>query len=63
MGLLTRLRQCSHESLVLFLRNTIGLTDGRPGVVMSIHSFGDYPEKFHPHKVPVFARSPSETMA
>jgi len=25
------------------------LTDGRPGVVLSIHSFGDYPEKFHPH--------------
>jgi len=38
-------------------------TDGIPGVVMSIHSFGNYPEKFHPHKVPVFAKSPSETMA
>ena len=48
-GLLTRLCQCAYESLVLFLRNTIGLIHGRLGVVMSIHSFGDYPEKFHPH--------------
>jgi len=48
-GLLTRLCHCAYESLLLFLRNTIGLTDGVPGVVMSIHSFGDYPDKFHPH--------------
>lgn len=48
-GLLTRLCHCAYESLLIFLRNTIGLTDGVPGVVMSIHSFGDYPEKFHPH--------------
>ena len=32
--------------LPFILRN---LTDGVPGVVMSRHSFGDYPEKFHPH--------------
>jgi hypothetical protein len=48
-GLLTRLCHCVYESLLIFLRNTIGLTDGVPGVVMAIHSFGDYPEKFHPH--------------
>ena len=51
--LLTRLCHCAYESLLLFLRNTIGLTDGRPGVVLSIHSFGDYPEKFYPHIHPV----------
>jgi hypothetical protein len=48
-ALLTRLCHCAYESLLLFLRKTIGLTDGVPGVVMSIHSFGDYPDKFHPH--------------
>ena len=48
-GLLTRLCHCAYKSPLQFLRNTIGLTDGRPGVVLSIHSFGDYPEKFHPH--------------
>jgi hypothetical protein len=27
----------------------MALIDGVPGMVMSIHSFGDYPEKFHAH--------------
>jgi|SRR3972149_2637076 len=33
----------------LTLQNVIGLQDGVPGVVFSLHTFGDYPEKFHPH--------------
>lgn len=49
-ALLTRLCHCAYESLLIFLRNTTGLADGVPGVVMSIHSFGDYPDKFQPHK-------------
>lgn len=28
---------------------TKGSFDGVPGVVMTIHTFGDYMEKFHPH--------------
>ena len=46
--LLTKLCRCAYESLLEFLRTTIGLTDGVPGVVMSIHTFGDYMQKFHP---------------
>lgn len=37
------------RACLFFLRNVIGLQDGTPGVVMSIHTFGDYPEKFHSH--------------
>ncbi|MCP4263429.1 MAG: IS91 family transposase, partial [Planctomycetes bacterium] len=48
-GLLTKLCHCAYESLLIFLRNTIGLQDGVPGVVMSIQTFGDYPDRFHPH--------------
>ncbi|MBU2515317.1 transposase, partial [bacterium] len=32
-----------------FLWKTVRLKDGIPGVVMAIHTFGEYPEKFHPH--------------
>ena len=48
-ALLSKLCHCASDSLLIFLRNVIGLQDGAPGVVMSIHTFGDYPEKFHPH--------------
>lgn len=41
--------QCAYHSLLIFLQNVIGLQDGVPGVILSIHTFGDYPEKFHPH--------------
>jgi len=41
--------QCAYHSLLIFLRNVIGLQDGAPGVALAIHTFGDYPEKFHPH--------------
>jgi len=47
--LLTRLCHCAYDSLLLFLRTAIDLPDGVPGVVMAIHTFGDYPEKYHPH--------------
>jgi hypothetical protein len=29
--------------------NKIFLENGRPGAVITIHIFGDYAEKFHPH--------------
>ncbi len=48
-ALLTKLCRCAYDSLLIFLQNAIGLPDGVPGVVLSIHTFGDYPEKFHPH--------------
>jgi len=48
-GLLTKLCRCAHESLLVFLRNATGLQTGIPGLVMTIHTFGNYPEKFHPH--------------
>ncbi len=47
--LLSKLCRCAYESLLIFLRNAIGLTEGVPGVVMSIQTFGDYPDRFHPH--------------
>jgi len=31
------------------LRNVTGLETGVPGLVMTIHTFGNYPDKFHPH--------------
>jgi hypothetical protein len=37
-------QQCLRE----FLRTTLDLPDGLPGVVMTIHSFGEYLD-FHPH--------------
>ncbi len=48
-SLLTGLCQCAYKSLLTFLRKTVRLKDGIPGVVMAIHTFGECPEKFHPH--------------
>ena len=48
-ALLTKLCQCAYHSLLIFIQNVIGLRDGTLGVVLSLHTFGDYPEKFHPH--------------
>ena len=48
-ALLTKLCQCAYHSILIFLQNVIGLQNGAPGVVLSLHTFGDYPEKFHPH--------------
>ena len=47
--LLAQLCHCTYEGLLEFLRTSIGLSDGVPGVVITIHTFGDYMEKFHPH--------------
>lgn len=38
----------AHECLVEFMRTTLGLPDGHPGIVMTIHTFGEYMD-FHPH--------------
>ncbi len=48
-SLLTGLCQCAYKSLLTFLRKAVQLKEGVPGVVMAIHTFGEYPEKFHPH--------------
>jgi len=32
----------------MFFRTVLGLDDGIPGMIMVIHTFGDYP-RFHPH--------------
>ena len=47
--LLGKLCRCAYDSLLDFLRITTGLEDGAPGVAMTIHTFGDYVDKFHPH--------------
>lgn len=47
--LLSKLCRCAHKSLIVFLRNATGLPVCNPGLVMTIHTFGNYPEKFHPH--------------
>ena len=38
----------AHECLVEYMRTTLGLPDGLPGIVMAIHTFGEYMD-FHPH--------------
>ncbi len=48
-GLLTKLCHCAYESLLIFLRHLTGLQNGIPGLVMTIHTFGNYPDKLHPH--------------
>ena len=47
--LLSKLCRCAYESLLEFFRITTGMDDGVPGMVMTIHTFGDYPDKYHPH--------------
>ena len=47
--LLSKLCHCAYESLLLFSRHAMDLSVGIPAVVMAIHTFGDYPEKYHPH--------------
>ena len=38
----------AHECLVEWMRTTLSLPDGQPGLVMAIHTFGEYLD-FHPH--------------
>jgi hypothetical protein len=47
--LLTQLCRCAYESLLEFFRTTIGVGDAVPGAVLTIHTFGDFPHKWHPH--------------
>ena len=47
--LLTNLCHCAYESLLEFLRTTIGLSDVVPDAFMTIHTFGEYMQKYHPH--------------
>jgi hypothetical protein len=46
--LLTEFCHCAKESLEVFFRNVLGLENGVTGLVMVIHTFGDY-ARFHPH--------------
>ena len=46
--LLKALCRIAHECLLEFMRTTLGLPDGLPGMVMAIHTFGEYLD-FHPH--------------
>ena len=48
-SLLSKLCRCAYESLLDFLRISIGLEEDVPGVVMAIQTFGDYVDRFHPH--------------
>ncbi|MGA1825106.1 MAG: transposase [bacterium] len=47
--LLTQLCRCAYKSLLEFSRITLSLEDALPGAVLTIHTFGDFPHKFHPH--------------
>ena len=38
----------ARECLTEFMQTTLGLPDGLPGIVMAIHTFGEYLD-FHPH--------------
>jgi Putative transposase/Transposase zinc-binding domain len=46
--LLKNLCRVAHECLIEFLRTSLGLPEGVPGIVMAIHTFGEYLD-FHPH--------------
>ncbi len=35
--------QCAYRSLLRFLREVVGLKNAVPGVVMAIHTIGEYP--------------------
>ena len=38
----------AHECLITYMRTTLDLPDALPGIVMAIHTFGEYLD-FHPH--------------
>jgi len=40
--LLKDLCHIAHECLTEYMRTTLGLPDGQPGIVMAIHTFGEY---------------------
>jgi len=47
-SLLTDLCRLANDSLVEWMRTTMNRTDGVPGIVLTLHTFGDY-LNFHPH--------------
>ena len=47
-GLIKELCRIAHRCLAEFQRTTLGLPEGATGVVMAIHTFGEYLD-FHPH--------------
>lgn len=47
--LLSKLCRSAYQSMLIFLRTTMRLPDGVPGVVMAVQTFGEYPDRFHPH--------------
>ena len=47
-NLLKKLCLSVRESLRIYFREQLHLHDGQPGLVMVIHTFGDY-LNFHPH--------------
>jgi len=47
--LLSKLCRSAYESLLIFLRTTLKLPHGIPGCIMTIQTFGEYPDRFHPH--------------
>ena len=46
--LLKRLCTLAHESLTEYLRTALGCPEGVPGIIMTLHTFGEYLD-FHPH--------------
>jgi len=46
--LLKDLCRIAQQCITDYLRTTMGLPEGIPGVVMAIHTFGEYLD-FHPH--------------
>jgi len=47
--LLSTLYRCAYDSLHLFFKTHIKLEKGVPGATMVIHTFGNAPDKYHPH--------------
>ena len=46
--LLKRLCTLAHESLTEYLRTALDCPEGVPGIIMTLHTFGEYLD-FHPH--------------
>ena len=47
--LLADLSRCGWESLKTFLQSAVPETDSVPGGVIAVQTFGDFPDRFHPH--------------
>ncbi len=48
-SLLGGLCRCAWRSLLVFLREVVGLKEGVLGAALAIHTFGADPATFHPH--------------